>query len=153
MNIENTSIQEIKKITEAQRAFFRSGETLSLKYRQRALCALSKALKQWEPRIAEALWEDLHKSYEEAYLTELSIVLGELDNHLRHLKHWVMPRRVRTPLKRMPPPAVAQSVSGRHLGWMYGGAEAFAIRASHLEGAGGNDQGDVPSRIHRRGAG
>ena len=95
MNIENTSIQEIKKITEAQRAFFRSGETLSLKYRQRALCALSKALKQWEPRIAEALWEDLHKSYEEAYLTELSIVLGEIDNHLRHLKHWVMRREAR----------------------------------------------------------
>lgn len=102
MKLENTSMQEIKTIVEAQRAFFRSGETLSLKYRQRALCALSKALKQWEPRIAEALWEDLHKSYEEAYLTELSIVLGEIDNHLRHLKHWVMPKRVSTPLKMMP---------------------------------------------------
>ena len=88
MKIENTSKQEIKQIIEAQRAFFRSGETLSLKFRQRALCALSKAMKLWEARIAEALWEDLHKSYEEAYLTELSIVLGEIDNHLRHLKIW-----------------------------------------------------------------
>ena len=102
MKLENTSTQEIKTIVEAQRAFFRSGETLSLKYRQRALCALSKAMKLWESRIAEALWKDLHKSYEEAYLTELSIVLGEIDNHLRHLRGWTAPKRVGTPIKMMP---------------------------------------------------
>ena len=102
MKIENTSTQEIKQIVEAQRAFFRSGETLSLKYRQRALCALSKAMKQWESRIADALWKDLHKSYEEAYLTELSIVLGEIDNHLHHLSRWTAPKRVGTPIKMIP---------------------------------------------------
>ena len=102
MKLENTSTQEIKTIVEAQRAFFRSGETLSLKYRQRALCAFSKAMKLWESRIAEALWKDLHKSYEEAYLTELSIVLGEIDNHLRHLRGWTAPKRVGTPIKMMP---------------------------------------------------
>ncbi len=102
MKIENTSKQEIQTIIEAQRVFFRSGETLSLKYRQRALCALSKALKLWESRIAEALWKDLHKSYEEAYMTELSIVLGEIDNHLHHLSRWTAPKRVGTPLKMLP---------------------------------------------------
>ena len=102
MKLENTSTQEIKTIVEAQRAFFRSGETLSLKFRQRALCALSKAMKIWESRIAEALWKDLHKSYEEAYLTELSIVLGEIDNHLHHLKRWMLPKHVGTPVKMMP---------------------------------------------------
>ena len=102
MKLENTSTQEIKTIVEVQRAFFRSGETLSLKFRQRALCALSKAMKIWEGRIAEALWQDLHKSYEEAYLTELSIVLGEIDNHLHHLSRWTAPKRVGTPIKMMP---------------------------------------------------
>ena len=102
MKVENTSKQEIKTIIEAQRAFFRSGETLGLKFRQQALCALSKALKLWETRIFEALWKDLHKSYEEVYLTELSIVLGEIDNHLHHLKRWMTPKRVGTPLKIMP---------------------------------------------------
>jgi hypothetical protein len=48
MKIENTSKQEIKTIIEAQRAFFRSGETLCLKFRQQALCAMSKALKLWK---------------------------------------------------------------------------------------------------------
>ena len=102
MKIENTPNQEITTIVEAQRAFFRSGETLSLKHRQKALCTLSKALKLWESRIAEALWEDLHKSYEEAYMTELSIVMGEIDNHLRHLKLWMSPKPVGTPIKMMP---------------------------------------------------
>ena len=102
MKLENTPNQEITTIVEAQRAFFRSGETLSLKHRQKALCTLSKALKLWESRIAEALWEDLHKSYEEAYMTELSIVLGEIDNHLRHLKLWMTPKPVATPIKMMP---------------------------------------------------
>ena len=102
MKLENTPNQEITAIVEAQRAFFRSGETLSLKHRQKALCTLSKALKLWESRIAEALWKDLHKSYEEAYMTELSIVLGEIDNHLRHLKLWMTPKPVATPIKMMP---------------------------------------------------
>ena len=102
MKLENTSNQEITTIVEAQRAFFRSGETLSLKHRQKALCTLSKALKLWESRIAEALWKDLHKSYEEAYMTELSIVMGEIDNHLRHLKLWMTPKPVATPIKMMP---------------------------------------------------
>ena len=102
MKLENTPNQEITTIVEAQRAFFRSGETLSLKHRQKALCTLSKALKLWESRIAEALWKDLHKSYEEAYMTELSIVLGEIDNHLRHLKRWTTPKPVATPIKMMP---------------------------------------------------
>ena len=102
MKLENTPNQEITTIVEAQRAFFRSGETLSLKHRQKALCTLSKALKLWESRIAEALWKDLHKSYEEAYMTELSIVLGEIDNHLRHLKLWTTPKPVSTPIKMMP---------------------------------------------------
>jgi len=102
MKLENTPNQEITTIVEAQRAFFRSGETLSLKHRQKALCTLSKVLKLWESRIAEALWKDLHKSYEEAYMTELSIVLGEIDNHLHHLKLWMTPKPVGTPIKMMP---------------------------------------------------
>jgi aldehyde dehydrogenase (NAD+) len=39
---------------------------------------------------------------EEAVLTELSIVEGEVKNHLRHLKGWMKPERRATPLKMMP---------------------------------------------------
>ena len=102
IRIENSSKQEIKTIIEAQKVFFRRGETLDLDFRLQALRALKTAILKWEKCIAEALWLDLHKSYEEAYLTELSIVLGEIDNHLKHLKNWTAPKRVATPIKMMP---------------------------------------------------
>ena len=68
-----------------QKQFFRSGATLPHCFRLQMLRKLSDAMHQYEKPLAEALWTDLHKSYEEAYLTELSIVYGEIRNHLRHL--------------------------------------------------------------------
>ena len=102
MAITNTSNEQIVKIVAAQKEFFRGGKTLDIKYRLSALRALKAAMKKWEKPLAEALWADLHKSYEEGYLTELSIVLGEIDNHISHLKGWASPKRCSTPLKMFP---------------------------------------------------
>ena len=98
----NTSTERIIEIVSAQKELFRTGKTLDIEYRLTALRALKAALKKWERPLAEALWADLHKSYEEAYLTELSIVLGEIDNHIRHLKSWAAPKRCATPIKMFP---------------------------------------------------
>ena len=102
MKIENTPAERIVAIVEAQREFFRSGATLSYDFRKKQLCRLQKALQKWAEPLCEALWKDLHKSMEEAVLTELSIVEGEVKNHLRHLKGWMKPERRSTPLKMMP---------------------------------------------------
>ena len=102
MAITNTPTEQIAEIVSAQKEFFHSGKTLDIKYRISALRALKTALKKWEKPLAEALWADLHKSYEEAYMTELSIVLGEIDNHTSHLKGWAAPKRCSTPLKMLP---------------------------------------------------
>lgn len=102
MAITNTPNEQIVKIAAAQKAFFRSGKTLDIDYRLSALKRLKAAIKRWKKPLIEALWADLHKSYEEAYLTELSIVLGEIDNHIRHLKSWASPKRCSTPLKMFP---------------------------------------------------
>lgn len=102
MAITNTPNEQIVKIAAAQKAFFRSGKTLDIDYRLSALKRLKAAIKRWGKPLIEALWADLHKSYEEAYLTELSIVLGEIDNHIRHLKSWASPKRYSTPLKMFP---------------------------------------------------
>ena len=84
--MENTTTERIVEIVAAQKEFFRSGKTLDIEYRLSALRALKAALKRWEKPLADALWADLHKSYEEAYMTELSIVLSEIDIRLRRLK-------------------------------------------------------------------
>ena len=102
MSIDNTPTAEIKKITEAQRRYFASNATLPRKFRKEQLKKLQKALKEWEKPLCEALWTDLHKSAEEAIMTELSIVNGEIRNHLSHLRCWMKGRSVGTPLKMMP---------------------------------------------------
>lgn len=102
MSITNTPTEQILDIINSQRAHFRSGKTLDLNSRIDALRRLKTAILKHEKALAEALWIDLHKSYEEAYLTEISIVLGEIDNHIRHLKRWAKPVRKATPLKMFP---------------------------------------------------
>ena len=102
MAITNTPTEQIVEIVAAQKELFRSGKTLDIEFRISALKALKAALHKWEKPLAEALWADLHKSYEEAYLTELSIVMGEIDTHIRHLKQWAAPKRCSTPLKMFP---------------------------------------------------
>ena len=102
MAIENTSTASIISLVKAQREFFRSGVTLDIDYRCKQLKLLLAAMKQWEKPLCEALWLDLHKSTEEAIMTELSIVTGEIRNHLKHLKKWAKAEKYSTPLKMLP---------------------------------------------------
>ena len=92
----------IQTTREKQQQYFLSGATLALPFRKQALRKLLQAMKQYEQPLAEALWKDLHKSYEEAYLTELSIVYGEIHNHHRHLSRWARAERKSSPLAIMP---------------------------------------------------
>ena len=92
-------MENITKIVESQRAYFRSGATLDLRFRKQMLRRFLEVFEQWEGRLADALWADLHKSYEEAYLTEISIVKAEIKTHLRKLAQWSKKRRVATPIK------------------------------------------------------
>ena len=92
----------ISTTVKKQQSYFLQSHTLPLCFRKQMLHKLLHAMKQYEQPLAEALWTDLHKSYEEAYLTELSIVYGEIRNHLRHLSRWARPVRKSSPLAIMP---------------------------------------------------
>ncbi|MBR2301631.1 MAG: aldehyde dehydrogenase family protein, partial [Bacteroidaceae bacterium] len=100
--IKNTAQQRIKDIVTAQKEFFATGATLEYRFREQQLRQLLSAINRWEKPLCEALWQDLHKSYEEAIMTELSIVTGEINNHLKHLKRWIRCKRCSTPLKMFP---------------------------------------------------
>ena len=100
--LENTPVEKMKEIRERQGRFFRSGATLDVKWRLERLRAFEAAVREWEKPLCEALWTDLHKSYEEAYLTEISILLAEIREHIHKLKRWSRPRRKATPLKMFP---------------------------------------------------
>jgi len=100
--MKEKSEQEILKLLEQQRAYFMSQATKDVGFRLEKLKALKNAILQNEKRITDALWADLHKSPEEAYLTEISMVVQEIDNHIRHLRRWAKPRYVHTPLHLLP---------------------------------------------------
>ena len=102
MAIENTSAERIGQIVKSQKEFFHTGATLSYEFRREQLEKLLKVLKECRAPLCKALWVDLHKSEQEAVLTELSIVEGEIKNHLLHLKRWMRPEKHSTPLKMMP---------------------------------------------------
>ena len=95
-------MKNITQIVESQRAYFRTGATLDIRFRKQMLRRFLEAFEQWESRLTDALWTDLHKSYEEAYLTEISIVKAEIKTHLRKLSSWSKKRRVSTPIKLFP---------------------------------------------------
>lgn len=98
----NTPTQKIDRIIESQRAFFAGGATLDIRFRKDMLRRFAAALKKWEKPLCDALWTDLHKSYEEAYLTELSIVASEVKSHLKNVGKWARKEKRHTPLKLFP---------------------------------------------------
>lgn len=102
MKMENTSAEKITGIVKAQHEYFRSGATLDIGFRKEMLKKFMKAMDAWEDRLAESLWEDLHKSYEEAYLTEISIVKAEIRNHLKNVGKWARRKKAHSPLKLFP---------------------------------------------------
>lgn len=77
-----------------QRDFFASGGTQSLQKRKQVLKDLKAVLKTKSSDIEKALAQDLGKSASESYLSEIGMVLGEIDYFLRNLNHLVKPTSV-----------------------------------------------------------
>ena len=80
-----------------QRVFFQSGATQPLRFRLAQLRRLHDALLADEPALLAALHADLRKPSQEAFATEIGLVLAEIRHALRHLRAWMKPDRRRTP--------------------------------------------------------
>lgn len=92
----------IGELVASQKAFFRTGMTLSEDFRREQLKKLLAAMLEWEQPLCEALEKDLHKSPEESYMTETSMVRCEIRDQLRHLHSRMRLRRRPTPLAHFP---------------------------------------------------
>lgn len=90
--------QEIKELLEKQRAYYRSGATISVEYRIRQLKKLYETIKKREQEINDALKEDLGKSYFEGYMCETGFAMSEISYMIKHTKKFAKKKRVRTPL-------------------------------------------------------
>ena len=94
--------QEYQSIHEKMQDYYDSGATLSYASRKAVLLKLRQTLKKWEGKLNEAVFLDLSKTAFENYETELGLTLSEITHTLRHLKKWMKPDRVSTPLAHFP---------------------------------------------------
>ena len=98
MALENTTPERIQELVEKQRAFYATGTTRNVQWRIGQLKAFNKGLKKWEKPLCDALWQDLHKSYEEAFMTELGLVYGEIGEAIHKTKKWAKRKKRATPI-------------------------------------------------------
>ena len=102
MTLQNTTTERIDALVKAQKGFFASHATRDLAFRREMLRRYEEGLRKWEKPLCDALWTDLHKSYEEAYMTEIGLVYGEIRDARKSLPDWARTRRKATPLTGMP---------------------------------------------------
>ena len=86
-----SSASEIAPAVERLRATFDSDKTLSLAWRVAQLQAMRRMITEGRDELCEAMRMDLHKSAFEGVVTELSVLGGEIDTALAHLRSWMKP--------------------------------------------------------------
>ena len=90
--------QEIAALLEKQRSFYKSGVTISVKFRIEQLKKLYSAVKKYQTEINDALKADLGKSHFEGFMCESGLVLSEISYMIRHTKKFARRKTVCTPL-------------------------------------------------------
>ena len=93
---------DISQLVQRQRAFFNTGATRKLAFRQRALDTLRRAIQADEAALFAALKQDLRKPATEAYMSELGLIFGELSCITRGLARWDKEKHVHSPLALLP---------------------------------------------------
>ena len=85
------SENDIKATVDAQRAFFRTGATLDVKWRIDRLKELRDAVLANEETFGQALAADLGRSRVEAYLCDIGPLVVEINEMIRGLRRWARP--------------------------------------------------------------
>lgn len=88
----------MKTIVDAQKDFFQSQKTRSVSWRKSQLHKLYQVIECYEEDLVKAFEKDLSKPFFEVYMTEIGIVKRSIRFHMKHLKRWSKPKRVKTPI-------------------------------------------------------
>lgn len=85
-----------------QRTFLKTIKANEYQYRLKKLIKLREVINNNITLINDALFLDLGKDETESYLTEISLVLGELNYLIKNLKKLMKPQKVKTPVSLFP---------------------------------------------------
>ncbi|HYJ38495.1 MAG TPA: aldehyde dehydrogenase [Chitinophagaceae bacterium] len=94
--------EDFKTQLEKLRKTFESGVTRPYTFRLDQLRKLKRAVLRYEEELYVALQQDLKKSPEECWVTELGFVISELNHCLKNLRQWMKPARTSTNLLNFP---------------------------------------------------
>jgi aldehyde dehydrogenase (NAD+) len=86
----------------AARNYFNSGATRTYGFRKAQLQKLKQILLAHEADINQALYDDLKKSPEEVYASELGLLLSEITLTIKNLHRWMQPVHAGTNLMNLP---------------------------------------------------
>ncbi|CAD6197659.1 unnamed protein product [Caenorhabditis auriculariae] len=100
-------------VVEAQRAFFRTGETKSVKFRKQQLQTLKKFVEENRHELNDAVYRDLRRRHEQTEGLEIGMVLQEIDYFLANIDEWSKPTYVqKTVVTMMDKPLVVKDPKG-----------------------------------------
>ena len=89
---------DINKLVKNQKNFFKTGKTKDVNFRIESLNKLYDAIKKYEKEICEALKNDLNKSQFESYISEIGMVLSDLNYAKKKVRRWTKDKKVLTPI-------------------------------------------------------
>jgi aldehyde dehydrogenase (NAD+) len=92
------STPDYTSLVARHRKYFRSGATRSVEWRESQLIALRSMMKEHAEDFYAALWADLRRNRVEADWVDVKYITGEIDHILAHLRRWMKPISVSTPL-------------------------------------------------------
>ena len=102
--------EQIQGLLEKQRAYYRSGATIPVKFRIEQLKKLYAAVKKYQTEINDALTADLGKSHYEGFMCESGLVLTEISYMIKHTRKFAKRKTVATPLAQFPSHSYKQPV-------------------------------------------
>lgn len=94
-------MMDATSLLQNQRAFFRSGKTQETDFRLESLKKLRRAIQSREGEIMAALKQDLNKSEQEAFISEIGYMVQEISFVTKNTKFWARPQKVKTALTHM----------------------------------------------------
>src|SRR4051794_21237830 len=102
------STPDFSALLDRHRAYFRTGATRSAEWREGQLTALRAMMTDRAADFHAALWKDLRRNRTDADLTDVKFLAAEADHALAHLREWMKPLPVSTPLVLEPARAQVQ---------------------------------------------
>ncbi|MDF2885591.1 MAG: NAD-dependent aldehyde dehydrogenase, partial [Clostridiaceae bacterium] len=102
MSNREISQKDVEILIEIQKKYFDTHITKDIKFRIEQLKLLKAGIKKYEAEISKALYKDLGKHKNEAYMTEIGFCYHSIEFAIKNLKKWAKPEKRKTPIYLMP---------------------------------------------------